>query len=146
MVQESGCRAVVLHSQMVPVCHAEPTIPKPGLSLLLFGQLIIGNPSCGHNSRLGEGNIGIWATSSHNLLGLPVLLIPFFFFFFFFFWSCFRAIPTAYMEVPSLGVESELWPLAYFTIIAMSGLRHVCDLHHTSQQCWILNPLNKPRD
>ena len=47
------------------------------------------------------------------------------------------------MEVPRLGVQLELYLLAYTTTAAMQDTSHVCDLHHSSQQCWILNPLRK---
>ena len=52
------------------------------------------------------------------------------------------------MEVPRLGVESELQLLAYATAtaIAMPYPSRVCDLHRSSWQCWILNPLNEVRD
>ena len=40
------------------------------------------------------------------------------------------------MEVPRLGVEAELQLLAYTSIV-------VCDLYHSSQQRWILNPLSE---
>ena len=50
------------------------------------------------------------------------------------------------MEVHRLGVELELQPLAYITATAMLDLRRVCDLHHTSRQHWILNPLREARD
>ena len=50
------------------------------------------------------------------------------------------------MEVPSLGVESELQQLAYTTAIAMPDLNHVFDLHYSSWQCWILNPLSEVKD
>ena len=45
-----------------------------------------------------------------------------------------------------LGVELELEPLAYNTATAMPDLRRVCDLHHRSQQHWILNPLSEARN
>ena len=48
------------------------------------------------------------------------------------------------MEIPRLGVESELQLLAYST--AMQDLSHVCSLHHSSQQHQILNPLSEARD
>ena len=48
------------------------------------------------------------------------------------------------MEVPRLGVKSELQPPAYTT--AMRDPSHVCDLHHSPQQCQILNPLSEARD
>ena len=50
------------------------------------------------------------------------------------------------MEVLGLGVESELQLTAYATATAMQDLSGVCDLHHSSQQCWILNPMSKARD
>ena len=50
------------------------------------------------------------------------------------------------MEVPGLGVELELQLSAYITAIAIRNLSHVCDLHHSLQQCWILNLLSKVRD
>ena len=50
------------------------------------------------------------------------------------------------MEVPRLGVEPELQLLAYATAIATLDTSRVCDLHHSSQQCWILNPLSEARD
>ena len=44
------------------------------------------------------------------------------------------------------GVESELQPLAYTTAAATLDLSHVCDLHHSSWQRQILNPLSEARD
>ena len=51
-----------------------------------------------------------------------------------------------HMEVPRLGVKSELQPLAYTAATATPDLSHICDLLHSSQQCQILNPLNEARD
>ena len=50
------------------------------------------------------------------------------------------------MEVPRLGTELELQRLAYATATAMCDPSRVFDLHHTSQQYRILNPLSKARD
>ena len=50
------------------------------------------------------------------------------------------------MEVPRLGVELELQLLASATAIAMQDLSHVFDLHHSSWQRWILDPLSKAKD
>jgi len=50
------------------------------------------------------------------------------------------------MEFPRLGAESELQLLAYATATATQDPSQVCDLHHSSQQCQILNPLSKARD
>ena len=45
-----------------------------------------------------------------------------------------------HMEVPRLGIKLELQLLAYTTAIATQDPSRVCDLHHSSQQRWILNP------
>ena len=50
------------------------------------------------------------------------------------------------MEVPRLGVESEPEPPAYATATAMPDPSHICDLHHSSWQYRILNPLSEARD
>ena len=57
----------------------------------------------------------------------------------------FRAAPT-HMEVPRLWVESELHLLAFATATATWDPSCICDLHQSSQQCWILNPLSEARD
>ena len=49
-----------------------------------------------------------------------------------------------HMEVPRLGVEWEL-PLPA-TATATPDPSHIWDLHHSSRQHWILNPLSKARD
>ena len=59
---------------------------------------------------------------------------------------CFLGPHLQHMEVLRLGVESELYLLAYTTTIPMQDPSRVCDLHHSSQQCPILNPLSKARD
>ena len=50
------------------------------------------------------------------------------------------------MEVHRLGVELELQLLACIIATATLDLSCICDLHHSSWQCWILNPLSKARD
>ena len=49
-----------------------------------------------------------------------------------------------HMQVPRLGVESEL--PAYTTATPTLDPSCVCNLHHSSLQCWILNPLIEARD
>ena len=61
------------------------------------------------------------------------------------FFVFFNAAPLAY-EVPRRGVKSELQLPAYTPAIAMQDLRCICDLYHSSQQYWILNPLSEARD
>lgn len=63
-----------------------------------------------------------------------------------FFFFVFLGLYSRHMEVPRLGVESELQLLAYTTAIGTPDLSCVCYLHHSSQHLWILNPLNGTRD
>ena len=49
-------------------------------------------------------------------------------------------------EVPRVGVQSELQLLGYATATATSDPSHVCDLHHSSWQRRILNPLSETGD
>ena len=51
-----------------------------------------------------------------------------------------------HMEVPRLGVKSEAWLLACNTGTAMPDLSCIWNLHHSSWQHRILNPLIKARD
>ena len=59
---------------------------------------------------------------------------------------CFLGLPLQHVEVPRLGIESELQLLTYPVATATLDLRHICNLHHSSRQCQILNPLSEARD
>ena len=59
---------------------------------------------------------------------------------------CFLGPHPRHMEVPRLGVKLKLQMLAYVTATAMSDQSHICDLHHSSLHCRILNPLSEARD
>ena len=74
------------------------------------------------------------------------LALFFFFFFFFFFFSVLLGPHLGHMEVPRLGVESELQLQAYTTVTATPDPSHTCDLHHRLQHRQILNPLSEARD
>ena len=62
----------------------------------------------------------------------------------FFFFCLFRG-HLWHMEVPRLGVESELQLPAYATATATQDPSHICNLYHSSQQHQILNPLSEAR-
>ena len=53
---------------------------------------------------------------------------------------------SRHVEVPRLGFEKELQLLAYATATAIPDPSYVFELHHSSQQHRILNPLSKARD
>ena len=58
----------------------------------------------------------------------------------------FLALHPQHMEVPRLGVQSELQLPACATATAMPDSSRICDLHHSSQQRQIPNPLSKAMD
>ena len=58
----------------------------------------------------------------------------------------FLGLHLRHMEVPRLGVESELQLLAYTTATVMPDPSRICNLHHSSWQCWILNSMSEIRD
>ena len=51
-----------------------------------------------------------------------------------------------HMKVPSVGLKSELLLPAYATAMATWDLSRAFDLHHSSRQHGILNPLSDARD
>ena len=50
------------------------------------------------------------------------------------------------MEVPKLGVKSEVQLLVYTTATTPWDLSHVFNLYHSSQQLQVLSPLSEARD
>ena len=64
----------------------------------------------------------------------------------FFFLSFFSGPHQRHMEVPRLGVKSELQPLVYARATAMPDSSYICYLHHSSWQHRILNSLSEARD
>ena len=63
----------------------------------------------------------------------------------FFFFLLSRA-PLTNMEIPKLRVQSELQLPAYTRATATLDSSRICDLHHSSRQHQILNPLSEARD
>ena len=81
-----------------------------------------------------------------KLLILIKSYIYIYIFFFFPFFLVFLGPHPQHMEVPRLGVKSELQLLAYASATATEDPSRVCNPHHSSQQCQILNTLSKARD
>ena len=66
-------------------------------------------------------------------------------FFFFFFFLLFKAAPEACESSQATGqIEATAADLLADT--ATLDPRHICDLHHGSQQPWILKQLSKAQD
>ena len=57
----------------------------------------------------------------------------------------FRAAPTAYGNSQIRG-QIRTIVLVYTTASATQDLSCICDLYHSSRQCWILNPLSEARE
>ena len=51
-----------------------------------------------------------------------------------------------HVEVPRLGVQSELQLLSFATATATSETSCICHLYHSLRQCWILKPLSRAGD
>ena len=78
----------------------------------------------------------------------PILPRGLFFCFvcFFYFFLLFLGLRLWHMEVPRRGVELEVQLPAYTTATATQDLSRICDLHHSSRQRQILNPLREAGD
>ena len=93
----------------------------------------------GHRSWHTEGTQKVREGQGLDIVQFKRPIEGFLFLFFF----IFRATPQ-HMEVPRLGVESELWSLPQpqqHQVKAESETYTVA-----LQECWILNPLSKVRD
>ena len=62
------------------------------------------------------------------------------------FFPHFLGLHLQHMEVPRVEGKSDLQLLAYAIATAMGDLSCICDLHHSSRQCWIFNLLSEARD
>ena len=58
----------------------------------------------------------------------------------------FLGLHPRHMEIPRLGVESELQLLVHTTASTMQDSSVLCDLYHSLWQRWILNPLSRAKD
>ena len=63
-----------------------------------------------------------------------------------FYFFLFLGLHPWQMEVPRLGVQMELQLLAYTTATATRDPSCICDIHHSSQQRQIPDPLSEARD
>ena len=63
----------------------------------------------------------------------------------FFFWPFLGPLPW-HMEAPRLGGKSELQLPACTTATATQDPSSICNRHHSSRRCQILNPLSEVRD
>ena len=88
----------------------------------------------------------VWKLHIHHTPAVCAWFTSAIFLYSFFSSSFFLGLHLLHLEVPRLGVKSELQLAAYATATVTSDLSRVCDLHHSLWQRWILNPLSKARD
>ena len=87
--------------------------------------------------------VGGWGASVGKAGGGPRGAGEYFILFYF---TCFLEPHPRHVEVPRLGVELDLQLQARTAATATQDPSHICDLHHSSQQRRILNPLSEARD
>ena len=66
-------------------------------------------------------------------------------FIYLFIYCLFRAAFAAYGSFQARG-PIRAAAASHTTATAMRDPSRICDLHHSSEQCWILNPLSEARD
>ena len=93
-----------------------------------------------------EGDFYFMLYSFQYFPFFPAMSTYSFYFILFYFIFCFLGLHAWYMEVPRLGVESELQLPGYAMATATPGLSQIFDLHQSSWQCQILKPLSEARD
>ena len=82
----------------------------------------VGMGSMGHGVFLKRWNLELWHLP-HSFMNYVFLFFGFVF--------CFLGLHPQHMEVPRLGVQSELQLPASATATAMPDPSHICNLHHS---------------
>ena len=89
---------------------------------------------------------GIESASSRTLVWLITAELQWELLHVFILFFAFLGLQLGHVEVPRLGVQSKWQLLAYATATAMRDPSCVCNIHHSSWQHWVLNPLSEARD
>ena len=89
--------------------------------------------------RDSRAYVNHWAMCSGDLYNSCFIIFSFFLYFL-------RGVTPVEYGSSQLGIKLELQLPAYATAAATPDLSRVCDLHCSSWQCQILNPLSEVRD
>ena len=118
--------------------------PDPGSPYSCSGIFPIHPMRTGVDALIALALVGIhgWFSNAAD----SQTIFPCLFFSFSFFFFGFLGPHPQHMEVPRLGVKSQPQLPAYATVTATPDPSHVYNLHHSSWQHWILNPLSDARD
>ena len=124
------------------MCPASRWKPLPRACTTLLGRQVPGltfpSRSCAAIPGFVVGYCQLKITCPWGIVETSVL--------FYFILFCFLGLHPRHMEAPRLRIKSELQLLAYITATAMQDLSCIYDLHHSSQQRQILNPLSEARN
>ena len=88
----------------------------------------------------------VWLLGKFILFYFILRITTFLNFYYLFIYFCFLGPHPQHMGVPRLEVKSQLQLTASATAKATQDPNRICNLHHSSQQHWILNPLSEARD
>ena len=119
-----------------------PSLAQPLLTSIIYLSFL---PSTPPTTMFGSAPRGTSPQPTTHIRSPPHIAVFFFVVFLFFCFLFFLGPQVLHMEVPRLGAESELQLPAYTTAIATWDPSLVCNLHDSSRQLWILNPLSKAR-
>ena len=113
------------------------------------GNMSFGNKNGGQSNQESQQKMGLSSINSYLFTYLFIyfyflFLYNDFYLFIFIVIFYFLGLHPQHIEVPRLGIKSELQLPAYAT--ATQEPRCVYDLHHSSQQHHILNPLSEARN
>ena len=86
-----------------------------------------------------------WATTGTPILYFTLFILIFLNFFIFFVFCPFRAAPMAHGGSQARGPIGAIAASLHHSRNTTNP-SHVCNLHHSAQQCRILNPLSEARD
>ena len=147
IVLHSSCTILHLYHQ----CTRVPIFPNPYQHLFFFFFIIAILMSVKLNCRDFDmyfpDDYSCWASFSGYLYiffgEISLQVLCFVLFWFWFFWVFLGPNPL-HMEVLRPGAELELQLPAYAT--STPDPSHVYNLHHSSLQHWILNPMSEARD
>ena len=121
---------ILSHSEYILNILYKKGAPIPSQSLFLLSQ---------------ETVLSLMLFFLSTVIYISALSVGLVFFFFFFGLFVFLGPRLRHVEVPRLGVQLELQPLACATATSTQDLSHVCDLHHSLHQCCILYLWSKAR-
>ena len=127
LVQQGNHGRTSVHS-----CIAAPLVPTPQLCHSCYGV-----PFLCPDLTVSLGYTPSADSVDDSQPDIFAFSLPFFFF---------KRLYLRHMEVSRLGTESVLQLSIYSPVTATQDPSCVCDRHHSSWKCQILNPLSEARD